>query len=505
MNMQEMLCQANVAGSFAQCKMGIEREGQRATIKGQLAATDHPQRLGNRSYHPYIQTDFAETQLELITPVCTRTTDLIGWLELLHTSAQTAMAPDEVIWPISMPPALPKNETDIALAKLTDAHDVAYRKHLADVYGRRKQMVSGIHFNFEFDPALVKQLFDLQTDITDLPDFKTALYFKVTRNYLRYQWLITYLMGVSPTSEPGYFTDQNRPAEPVRSLRNSSYGYTNGPDVHVSYADMDHYLADLDRLEAAGILSEDKEFYAPVRLRGGQAVHDLRTSGVDYLEVRNIDLNPFSPYGINSAQITFLRCFMLTLLWLDEEQPADDWVATGFKINDEVALEKPTTVSAYVDEGDMLINAMAEMSHALQLPLSATLFNDARYALHRPEKTPAYMLYTQSQLSSQQQLATGLAIRNKQAANTATNRFMAANIPLRVLLVNAVKRGLTITFTNRAKTAFKLTFNGREIYVSDRGTSQDGETWQPVTKETPLPVTVAHTLSISWRGDKPAI
>ncbi|WP_054760583.1 hypothetical protein [Secundilactobacillus collinoides] len=68
---------------------------------------------------------------------------------------------------------------------------------------------------------------------------------------------------------------------------------------------MDHYLADLDRLEAAGILSEDKEFYAPVRLRGGQAVHDLRTSGVDYLEVRNIDLNPFSPYGINSAQITF--------------------------------------------------------------------------------------------------------------------------------------------------------------------------------------------------------
>lgn len=115
------------------------------------------------------------------------------------------------------------------------------------------------------------------------------------------------------------------------------------------------------------------------------------------------------------------------------------------------------------------------------------------------------MLYTQSQLSSQQQLATGLAIRNKQAANTATNRFMAANIPLRVLLVNAVKRGLTITFTNHAKTAFKLTFNGREIYVSDRGTSQDGDTWQPVTKETPLPVTVAHTLGISWRGDKPAI
>ncbi|ANZ62947.1 hypothetical protein AYR62_01730 [Secundilactobacillus paracollinoides] len=502
MNMQEMLRHTNVAGSFAQCKMGIEREGQRATLQGQLATTDHPQTLGSRAYHPYIQTDFAETQLELITPICTRTTDLTNWLELLHTTAETAMAPNEVLWPISMPPALPKDEQDIQLAKLSDPHDVAYRSHLAAVYGRRKQMVSGIHFNFEFDPALVKQLFDQQNDIPDFGDFKTALYFKVTRNYLRYQWLITYLMGASPTSEPGYFTDDDRPTKPVRSIRNSHYGYTNGPDVHVSYADMPHYLADLDRLEAAGTLSQDKEFYAPVRLRGGHEVHDLRTAGVEYLELRNIDLNPFSPYGINSAQITFLRCFLLTLLWLDEEQPADDWVATGTAANDAVALEDPTTISARVEEGEMLVNTMEEMSHALQLPLSATLFNDARYTLHRPEKTPAYMLYTQSRLSSQERFATGIAMRNKQSANTATDRFMATNVQLRILLINAVKRGITVTFTNRTKTAFKLSFNDRTIYVSDRGTSNDGDHWQPVTTENPLPVTVAHALDMSWRGEK---
>ncbi|WP_054737424.1 hypothetical protein [Secundilactobacillus similis] len=286
-------------------RLGIEREAQRITPNGELAHTDHPHSLGDRSYHPFIQTDFAESQLELITPVATSVSELFDWLSLIHHVTYQNLTADERLWPLSMPPMLPDNETDITIAKLADPADVAYREGLAQRYGRRKQMVSGIHFNFEFAPELVTALFDAQTETADLTTFKTNLYFKVTRNYLRYRWLITYLFGATPTSEPGYFTDDERPQEPVRSIRNSHFGYTNHADVRVSYQDLPHYLNDLTDLVANGQLSKEKEFYAPVRFRGGHQVSDLHQNGVRYIELRNLDINPFAPYGVSLTKSLF--------------------------------------------------------------------------------------------------------------------------------------------------------------------------------------------------------
>lgn len=50
-------------------------------------------------------------------------------------------------------------------------------------YGKRKQMVSGIHFNFEYDQALIQQLYDEQSEVTDCKQFKTKVYMKVARNF----------------------------------------------------------------------------------------------------------------------------------------------------------------------------------------------------------------------------------------------------------------------------------------------------------------------------------
>ncbi|MCS6734363.1 hypothetical protein NOM07_18755, partial [Proteus terrae] len=178
------------------------------------------------------------------------------------------MSAEEMLWPLSMPPALPEKEEDIVIAKLDQFEDVLYRRYLAKTYGRRKQMVSGIHFNFEFAEDFLQQLYALSETKESFQTFKTALYLKVTRNYLHYRWFLTYFFGATPASEANYFTTENGPQEPVRSIRDSRYGYTNHEDVKVSYASLETYLADIAKLVETGKLSEEKEFYAPVRLRG---------------------------------------------------------------------------------------------------------------------------------------------------------------------------------------------------------------------------------------------
>ena len=86
----------------------------------------------------------------MITPVAESSEELFRYLAAIHDVAYRSMAPEEMLWPLSMPPALPEKEEDIVIAKLDRFEDVLYRRFLARTYGRRKQMVSGIHFNFEF-------------------------------------------------------------------------------------------------------------------------------------------------------------------------------------------------------------------------------------------------------------------------------------------------------------------------------------------------------------------
>lgn len=158
--------------------------------------------------------------------------------------------------------------------------------------------------------------------------------------FLRYRWLLTYLFGASPLSEARYFDDEDRPKEPVRSIRTSHYGYVNKPDVQVSYETLSRYSEDLAENVALGRLSEEKNFMRQSGCVEAKVV-DLFHTGIRYVELRNIDLNPFDRVGIDAAEIEFIHLFMLYLLWTDEKLPADEWVAEGNRISDAVSLEHP--------------------------------------------------------------------------------------------------------------------------------------------------------------------
>ena len=184
--------------------IGIEKEGLRVKKDGTLATTPHPTTLGSRSFHPYIQTDFSDVQLELITPPLTGAKSINQWLPALHDVTYHSMNDEEWIWPLSMPGSLPE-EKDIPIARLEKRADVAYREYLAKVYGKKKQMQSGIHINFEFDTAILNALYENQTDITSKEDFQSAVYMKLARNFLRYRWMLSYLFGASPTVMENFY------------------------------------------------------------------------------------------------------------------------------------------------------------------------------------------------------------------------------------------------------------------------------------------------------------
>lgn len=476
MKIQEILKKKEIHPYLFRVRYGVEKESQRVNLRGDLATTDYPNILGNRSHHPYIQTDFAETQMELITPVTESIPELFRYLAAIHDVAYRSMPKEEMLWPLSMPPALPEKEEEIMIAKLDNFEDVLYRRCLAKTYGRRKQMVSGIHFNFEFGETLVQQLFKEQTEIIDYQQFKTEIYLKVTRNYLHYRWLITYLYGATPTSEARYFTDDG-PNEPVRSIRNSNYGYKNHEDVQVTYTSMSAYLADISQMIEEGKLSEEKEFYAPVRLRGGKKMADLASEGIRYIELRNIDLNPFEKVGISEEQVEFLHLFLLFLLWEEERADADEWVADGDRKNNLVALEHPLKPTALLAEGKNLLTALRDFVVALDLSVSENLLSNVEAMLEDPAQTLAGRLYLESQASSQAAVATTLG---KQYHDLAWEKpyqlagFRGMELSTQILLFDAIQKGIQVTILDESDQFLKLQVGNQVEYVKNANmTSKD--------------------------------
>ncbi|MCD5219699.1 bifunctional glutamate--cysteine ligase GshA/glutathione synthetase GshB [Enterococcus faecium] len=477
MNFKQLLLHVNARPFIDQARFGIEREGQRVDLAGNLAKTDHPAIFGDRSYHPYIQTDFSETQTEMITPVTDSIPELFQYLAAVYDVTARSIPKEEMIWPLSMPPALPEKDEEIIIAKLKNFEDVLYRRYLAKEYGKRKQMVSGIHFNFEFGDELLRTLFSHQEEFQDFSEFKTELYLKTARNFMRYRWMITYLFGASPMSEKNYFLDESHPQEPVRSIRNSALGYTNHPNVKVSYASMKQYLADIERMIEEGKLSEEKEFYTPLRFRGGKKVADLATTGVRYIELRNIDLNPYARLGINPEQVRFLQLFLMYMLWTEEKEDCDQWVAEGTTRNNKVALEQPSDQTEFHQEGREILERMKQMLVELDWLDSLYLVEEALTQMDHPEQTLAAKLYQEAQLSSQQEVAVALGHQYYKESHERPYQlagFREMELSTQIFMFDAIQKGVQVKVLDESDQFLRLQFQDHVEYVKNANmTSKD--------------------------------
>lgn len=336
-------------------KWGVERELQRVNDEGGLALTPHPAAFGDKLTNKEITTDFAESQMELITPAFSTVEEVDSYLRYLYEKAKEGVG-NELLWPFSMPPLLPEEDL-IPIASFSDSPEgraaYRYRQGLANRYGKKMQMISGIHFNFSFGEALLDYLYLIFGKGRGKKEFIDELYFSVARNFLRYRWLIVYLFGASPSFDESYDTVLKEEIENVRkccpecccnyegyatSLRVSRYGYANTyrSDNYKLFNSKEEYVQGIRTLMSKKskkfakvdiqlndkILQKDSEFYSPIRLKqltepGESQIDAIERRGVRYTEVRILDINPYEKTGISLSQMYFLQVFLLFCLFED--------------------------------------------------------------------------------------------------------------------------------------------------------------------------------------------
>lgn len=326
-----------------QSEWGLEKESQRIEPDGTLALSPHPAAFGDKLTHPYITTDFAESQLELITPPLPGTKEVLERLSAIHDEVYAGLG-RELLWPLSMPPVLPP-EADIPIARYGPSPEgrarEAYREGLAARYGKKMQMICGLHVNFSYGRDLLARYGELRFPGLASEERRDALYFAAARNFLRYRWLLIYLFGASPTFDPSYGPVVDRELAVIEercpacsgaaagydryatSLRVSRYGYANAFRTAgtVSFNSRAAYVDTFRRLLETELATES-EWYSPIRLKsfaakGESQLAAMERCGVKYMEVRLIDLDPHERTGIGLGRLDFLHLFLLFCLFHD--------------------------------------------------------------------------------------------------------------------------------------------------------------------------------------------
>ncbi len=406
-------------------RRGIEKESLRATAGGHLALTPHPAALGSALTHSHITTDFSEAQLELITGVHVDVDACLGELTEIHQFVHRAIGED-VLWAGSMPCELPADD-DIPIGAYGTSNvgraKSVYRTGLGHRYGRRMQMISGIHYNWS------------------LPGLSTADYFALIRNFRRQSFLLLYLFGASPAVCSSFVAGRPHELQHLShdtmdmpygtSLRMGRLGYQSDAQaaLAVSYNSLESYAGSLhgaltrphppyERLGvcnlggeynqlATSLLQIENEFYGTIRPKrvirpGERPLHALRERGVEYVEVRCMDLDPFEPVGINAQTMRFLDIFLLHCLLTDS--PPDDpveIVRLGQNQHRTAARGREPGLALDAEDGPVLLLSWAERLLAECEPVAARVaaaLDDERYPaalqsaralLHAPAELPS--------------------------------------------------------------------------------------------------------------------
>jgi glutamate--cysteine ligase len=351
------LVNAREAGVLSGGRKGVEKESLRVLVNGRLAQTPHPEALGSTLTNKFITTDYSEALIELVTPAFKESWETLQFLCDLHQFVYRHLG-DELLWATSMPSNI-DSDAEIPIARYGRSNigrmKEIYRLGLGYRYGRMMQAISGVHFNYSFPAHLWPVLAEVQQRHEMGTAFQSEQYFALLRNYRRYGWLILYLFGNSPCVSDSFVAGRDHGLkrftrdtwyEPyATSLRMSDLGYRNKNQagVKISVNSLDEYVRDLSHLITvphlpyekigvkvddayrqlnANLLQIENEYYSFIRPKrvvrsGERPTQALKRGGVEYVEVRALDVSPFDPVGVNQNKLRFLEAFMALCLLKD--------------------------------------------------------------------------------------------------------------------------------------------------------------------------------------------
>lgn len=421
---------------------GIERETLRVDATGNLVIQPHPAALGSALTHPQITTDYSESLLEFITPAEHDIKTALTKLDAIHRFVYSKLD-GELLWSQSMPCRLPDEET-IPIAFYGTSHigmlKHVYRRGLALRYGKAMQCIAGIHYNFSLSENLWSLLQADQNAPESAKDFQSESYIALIRNFHRYSWLLMYLFGASPALASHFLRGREHALETLSddtlylpfatSLRMSDLGYQNNAQAGLMppYNTLHEYMTNLLRAvrlpyppyEKIGMVRDgqwiqintnllqiENEYYATIRPKrvinmGERPIEALCTRGVQYIEVRCMDVDPFDPLGINLETSRFLDVFLTFCALaespmtnkIEEDENTDNFARTvkeGRRPG--LALHRGGNAIGLKDWGMELLDqmdAVADMLDAGQAdPIHAIALTAQRDKLHAPELTPS--------------------------------------------------------------------------------------------------------------------
>jgi glutamate--cysteine ligase len=345
-------------------RKGVEKESLRVTPDGRISQTPHPPALGSALTHENITTDYSEALIELVSPTFRTSWELLQYLLDLHQFVYQHLG-DELLWATSMPSVIDGDES-IPIAHYGNSNvgrmKTVYRNGLGVRYGRMMQAISGVHFNYSFPVQMWDPWADLVQSRERGQPFISERYFHLLRNYRRHGWLVLYLFGVSPVVCNSFLRGRNvtlprlsrdTSYEPyATTLRMSDLGYRNRNQagLSVSVNSLEEYVRDLSRAITtphppyeklgvnvdgewrqlnANILQIENEYYSFIRPKrvarsGERPTKALLRAGVEYVEVRALDVSAFDPVGVNQNKMRFLEMF-LALCLMKDSPPIATW------------------------------------------------------------------------------------------------------------------------------------------------------------------------------------
>ncbi|RLJ39702.1 glutamate-cysteine ligase [Acidovorax sp. 106] len=409
-------------------RRGVEKEGLRVQPTGGLALTPHPKALGSALTHPLITTDYSESQLELITGAHRGVQQCLDELTEVHQFVHHTLkdSGSELLWASSMPCGLPTDET-IPLARYGGSNvgraKSVYRMGLGHRYGRRMQTISGIHYNWS------------------LPGVSSEQYFSLIRNFRRHAFVLLYLFGASPALCPCFVQGREHRLQRLSdsalylphatSLRMGRLGYQSDAQatLAVSYNGLQGYANSLHEAltqpypayETVGVrnpggdynqlgtslLQIENEFYGTIRPKrtvrtGERPLHALRERGVEYVEVRLMDLDPFVPVGITAPTMRLLDVFLMHCL-LSDSPPDTPAEIAELQRNQHLTAERGREPGLQLQRngqnvalttwGDEVLAACEPLAAALDATHGTTDYSaalrDARALMQAPDRTPS--------------------------------------------------------------------------------------------------------------------
>ena len=335
----------------------IEKESLRVMSNGELSMRNHPIGLGSALTNRYITTDFSEALLEFVTPAFGTTWEALQCICNIHQYTYSRLG-DEMLWPASMPCRIPADE-GIPLARYGRSNvgrmKTIYRRGLGYRYGRQMQTIAGVHFNYSIPDPFWVAYREIVGETASADEFRSEQYLGLIRNFKRFGWLVLYLFGASPALCKSFASgnvasmqslNKDTYYEPFgTSLRMSDLGYSNKNQsrINISLNSLEEYVRDLSRAIAtpepdyekigvkvdgryrqlnANLLQIENEYYSSVRpkrvaMSGERPTAALRRGGIEYVEVRSLDINVFDPCGINQNTMRFMEAMLIYCMLAD--------------------------------------------------------------------------------------------------------------------------------------------------------------------------------------------